>query len=428
MTDRTGELLPELQNYTLPGMNLGGNFIYPNYGGRSILNIPATVCNLLGVPGPGIAGPLDPQSLQGLDGPYRQVILIVMDALALHRFHQWTQEGPASIWRRLEADGLLLPLTSITPSTTSAALTALWTGRSAAEHGITGYEMWMKEYGIMVNTIFQSPIAFSNAAGSLKQAGFQPESYLPFPTLGTHLAAHKIPTYVFQHQNLLNSGLSQMLFRDTRIRAFSTSTDLWINLAEHLESRQAERSFNYVYWSEVDGFSHRYGPDNLRPQAEFASFSHALEHNLLARLSPQARRGALLLLAADHGMIETRPDPYYDLGSYPSLTRRLHIYPSGENRLAYFFVKPGQTEAVRETIDRTWPNQFTVLDPAYAVEAGLFGPGDPHPMLQDRLGDFILVAREQAYLWWARKENILHGRHGGLHPQEMLVPFLAAPL
>jgi hypothetical protein len=42
------------------------------------------------------------------------------------------------------------------------------------------------------------------------------------------------------------------------------------------------------------------------------------------------------------------------------------------------------------------------------------------------VGDLILVARGNAYLWWADKEDQLLGRHGGLHPEEMLVPFLGA--
>lgn len=124
----------------------------------------------------------------------------------------------------------------------------------------------------------------------------------------------------------------------------------------------------------------------------------------------------------------TRPDSYYDLRKHPNFTRRLHIQPTGENRLAYLYIRPGQSEAVREYIERTWPAQFKMIDAAYAVESGLFGPGAPHPGLLERVGDVIVVAKDQAYLWWANKDNLIYGRHGGLHPQEMLVPFLAVGL
>jgi hypothetical protein len=94
----------------------------------------------------------------------------------------------------------------------------------------------------------------------------------------------------------------------------------------------------------------------------------------------------------------------------------------------YLFVRPGQTEAVREYLQRTWPNQFSVIDPGYAVESGLFGPGSPHPFLADRLGDMVVIARGDAYLWWDARDNRMIGRHGGLHPDEMLVPFLTVRL
>ena len=58
----------------------------------------------------------------------------------------------------------------------------------------------------------------------------------------------------------------------------------------------------------------------------------------------------------------------------------------------------------------------------------LFGPGTPHPRLSDRLGDLIVAAHDDAYLWWAEKENPLVGRHGGLSAEEMIVPLLSVAL
>jgi hypothetical protein len=184
----------------------------------------------------------------------------------------------------------------------------------------------------------------------------------------------------------------------------------------------------WVYWGEIDHLSHFYGPGDERVRGELVDFAAALRRHFLDPLDPSVRRETLFILMADHGQVVTRPDPHYDLRNHPGLTRRLHILPTGENRLAYLYIKPGQGEAVREYIQRTWPNQFVMLDPVYAVEAGLFGPGKPHPQLLDRLGDLLVVARGNAYLWWSPSEDHLFGRHGGLSPEEMLVPFLASRL
>ena len=104
------------------------------------------------------------------------------------------------------------------------------------------------------------------------------------------------------------------------------------------------------------------------------------------------------------------------------------MLPTGENRLAFLYIKPGKTEAVKEYIQAEWPEQFTLIDPEAAVNSGLFGPGEVHPGIYDRLGDLIAAARGNAFWWWANKENPLIGRHGGLSEEEMLVPFLTARL
>jgi hypothetical protein len=127
-------------------------------------------------------------------------------------------------------------------------------------------------------------------------------------------------------------------------------------------------------------------------------------------------------------MITTATDGLYDLRNHPEFLRCLHLPPTGENRLAYLYLRPGYTEAARQYLESAWPGQFDVLDSTQAVEAGLFGPGTPHPNLFERVGDYIVVARGNAYLWWANKDNRMLGRHGGLHSEEMLVPFLATSL
>lgn len=423
MSDLTSFLLPRLRAHRLPGLDLGGEFVYPKYADQSILNLPGSVCRWLGIPDFG-APALIPEILGPLGENAQRVILILMDALALHRLQRWMADGTAPIWGRLAEEGLLAPLTSITPSTTSAALTSLWTGRSAAEHGVAGYELWLKEYGVVTNMIAHAPINFQGDMGSLSKAGFRPETFLPFKTFGTHLAEQGVQPYAFQHHTILRSGLSQMFFRDVDTQPVGTPADLWVNVRQLIESRPHERQYIWVYWGEVDHLSHFYGPDDERVAAEFHAFSEAMLYSFINRLSPAARRGTILLLTADHGQIHTHKSPRYEVSNHPELVQQLPLMPTGENRLMYLFQRPGRPNGVRDYFESTWPGEFAALEPALAVEKGLFGPGQPHEHLFDRLGDWVMAARSDAYLWWADKENRLVGRHGGLSPEEMLVPLL----
>jgi hypothetical protein len=434
MPDSTNQLIENIRDHRLQNFFLGDEFVYPAYNGLSLLNVPSGICRWMGAP-PLSASPLAPGILERFTGDdkgrFRRVVLVLVDALGLYSLRRWLEADKSLVWHSLIEDGMLAALTSIVPSTTSSALTSLWTGRSTAEHSIAGYEMWMKEYGLVANMILHSPISFTGSpgsAGSLSMAGFQPDTFLPYPTLGMHLAVHGIKSFAFQHLGIARSGLSKMFFKEVDVHPFRTAAEMWINLRTLLESQPEERMFVWVYWGEIDSLSHRYGPEDERPLAEFSTFSTAFEKFFLSRLSASARENTLFILCADHGQVETQPNPHYDLRSHPNLSRRLHILPTGENRMMYLFNRPGQGEAVREYLERTWPRQFSLFDPRQAVEAGLFGPGVPHPLLLDRLGDLAATGRSRAYLWWSQKDNLLVGRHGGLSPEEMLVPFLAVRL
>lgn len=427
MPDLTQELIPTLKSYRLPGLDLGGDLVYPDYGGRSLLNVPSSICRWLGVPTLS-AEPLDPRYTQTLGSKYQNVILILIDALALETLITLVKSDSLPAWRKLAEKGILAPLTSIAPSTTASALTSLWTGAGVVAHGVVGYEMWMKEYGMVVNTILHAPMSFQGDAGSLRKAGFNPETFLESILLGTHLSNYGIQVNAFQHHSITHSGLSRMLLKDVSVNPFRTQSDLWVNTRRVFENDPNSKKFIWIYWGEVDYLSHNYGPNDDRTISELINFSTSFEYLFLNQLKPEFKGDTLLLMMADHGQIKTRPDRHYDLSNHPNLVRRLHMMPTGENRLAYLFLRPGQGEAVREYIARTWPGQFSFLDPIFAVESGLFGPGELHPRLFDRLGDLILVSKSEAFLWWSSKSDHLMGRHGGLSADEMLIPFIAADL
>lgn len=427
MLDLTSERLPLLRAGRVDGLDLGDGFVYPNYSGNSIVNVASSVCALLGLPGLG-APALDAALLAPLGGGIKRVVLILMDALALHRLQAWL-EDEATVWRRVADGGVLAPLTSICPSTTCAALTSIWSGRTAREHGIMGYEMWLKEYGVVANMILHSPMALKQV-GVLEQAGFEPDKYLPWQTLGEHLKAHGVEAHAFQPASIVRSGLSRMFMRETKIHGFHTPSELWVGVRKFLETSTAERLFVWVYWGQVDHFSHVHGPDEEQARAEFGVFSREFERLFFEKLASAARRDTAVILMADHGQVTTPKAERYWLKNHPKLAQRLHILPTGENRLLYLYPQAGGAGAVRRYVESAWGDDFVLCESREVAESGLFGPRavPMHANLLERIGDFTVFARKQAYLWWGAVENPLIGRHGGLTEQEMVVPFLAGRL
>lgn len=428
MPELNQKILQMIKNSPLPGLDLAPELISPQYDGYSIFNIPSTAASLLDTPDFNSA-PLAQELIQPIQGKAKNIIVILLDALGYLQFKKWLAEVPDLIWNKLQVDGILAPLTSICPSTTCAAITTYWTDSAPTEHGIMGYEMWLKEYGITANMIEHKPITYRAPGGDLSLAGFDPENFLTVSSITDKYLQSAVETHAFQHYAIINSGLSRMFMRDADRHGISTATDMWISIRELLESRQESKKYIWAYWDKLDSISHFHGPESERARAELLTFSKVFEEYFLRKLDPALKKDTVVILTADHGQITTdRDDEDFHLKNHPEFNDLLILNPTGENRLAYLHIKPGKVEDVKNYIHQAWPDQFELIDPNQAVKAGLFGPGEPHPEIYNRIGDLIAAAKGNAYWWWANKENPLIGRHGGLSAEEMLVPFLAARL
>lgn len=423
MPDLTEATLARLRANTFPEVELEAGAVAPAYDGLSLLNLPASLVRWLGAAPfnhPGV----DLAELDELARDVDQILVILVDALGFDQFVNWVQEI-APQFQPLLDQGLLAPLTSVVPSTTSSALTTLWTGLSPIEHGILGYELYLKEYGLVANMITHNPASIEHGGGLLYQAGMDPENFLPGQTVGERLREAGVESHAFLHASIANSGLSRMHYPKVQRHSFYAFADLWVSVRHLLQSRLETKRLVWVYYGGLDTASHRYGPGSEQAALDFSLLAQSMQASIFAKHHQSDMPATLFLMLSDHGQIKSHPDPFYDLSQHPNLARRLVLPPTGESRLAYLYPRPGQAEAVDEYLHRTWPNQFLNYPSSYLIEKGLFGPGAPHPMAASRLGDRTLVSQGEAYLWWAARENYMHGRHGGLSPAEMLVPLLA---
>lgn len=420
-------LLNKLERFSLDGIPKRDGEIHPHYGGYSIANLPASMLDWLGVPAP-VNNPLAGEIQSALKQKYRHIIFLLVDGLKLalfQRFYTETRERTLyQAWARIFEHGLLAPLTSIAPSTTSAALTTLWTGRLPVEHGIIGYELFLKEFGLTANMIFHSVASFQNDTGSLYRAGFDPETFLPVPTLGPLLQQNGVKPFAFQHSSISSSGLSRMLLKGVESIPFESAEDLWSSVRLVQEDYQSSKTYSYIYWGGLDTFSHHNGPDSTQLYDMWLDFARSLA-GFLNPLIAHGRNDTLFVLTADHGQIATEIKYDFDLHHHPELARHLALMPTGESRLPYLFIMNGHEVEVENYLNSHWNGKFAMLPSSKVLSNGLLGTAAPHPSTLDRVGSHIVFPENNAYWWWVNKENHLLGRHGGLSRDEMLVPFFA---
>ncbi len=101
--------------------------------------------------------------------------------------------------------------------------------------------------------------------------------------------------------------------------------------------------------------------------------------------------------------------------------------PSFEPRALNLFVKDGCHERLERAFEDNFGNEFRLFTRKEALETGLFGKGEDHPLLPSLLGDNIAAAVGDIAVYnTKRKRDRYLGNHAGLTAEEMTIPLIAA--
>lgn len=411
------------------GLGLPDTFIWPRYEGYSVGNLAATVGKVLGASTPDVLPPLAPEVLGDLGEGVKRVVLLVMDALGWMQLQRAMARHAGLVFHRLAEAGRLRPITTTFLSTTNSVLSCIWTGRPPVEHGLLAFEIFLREWMMAVEAIgFSSP--FEMFSNTLMRWGYDPEAFLPVPSIGQILAAQQIATVVVTANQYTATPLSLMHHRGAlEVRGYYTASDFWLTLRRTLEQHRGKRMLVGGYWSPVDSLAHKYGPEDESGDAEIWTIGAAMEEIFLNRLAPEDRAGTLLLMTADHGQILTSRRNTVLLSDHPALRDLLWMPPLGEGRVPFFYVRHGAFEAAWDYLHAHFGDLFVFLTREQVLESGLLGSAQPYAEVPFRLGDIIGIAKSDGGFAVSKADlDRLAGRHGALTDREMLVPLLAARL
>ena len=325
-----------------------------------------------------------------LDKGYQNVVLMLFDGMGMDSLEHFLPED--SFMR----SHLVRPISSVFPSTTTAATTSIVSGLTPYEHGWLGWSLYFKEIDKIVD-LFPNTIKDSNAVPAAEY--HVAEKYLPYETIG---------------QAITRAGQGRM--------------EIVSNFEGHIVARHSElfktvrqlcgepgRKFIYAYWFQPDAIMHKTGCYSKQSKEAVVRINKSVKE-LCAALSD-----TLVIVIADHGHINTR---YQFVTDTPELVDMLVRPVAVEGRATAFYVKEECKAQFPEEFAKEFGENFLLLSREEVVAKKLFGDGVQNPRFLESIGDYLAVAVSDVAIAYSQKSKLFVSNHAGLTEQEMNVPLI----
>ena len=348
------------------------------------------------------------KSLESLDKElekkYRNVVFMVLDGMGEHILNRMSPRG---YFNSNKVDCV----TSVYPSTTTAALTTYYAGRPPYETGWIAWSQYFKEYG--------------RAMDMLKHT----ESYLgdSYPKANLDVFA-EVVNYetIFEKIEKASPRIKayeiEPTYADKRAKR-SIRADSIEEIVDSIEMlcKNPDEKFVFAYCVCPDGLLHKYGASS----DEAKEFILDAE-NKIQELEQKLSDDTIIIISADHGHKDI--EKAYTLLDYPEIQECLIMPPSLESRVVTFWVKENMRKEFEERFNKVFKDEFWLMTREEFLEKHFLGYGKKHPKIEEFVGNYIALSTAGSIIrletFLAEGKKVKKSTHCGLSKDEMEVPVI----
>lgn len=336
---------------------------------------------------------------------YKNIIFLVLDGLGEHILNNISKDG---FLKNNQIDCV----TSVYPSTTTAALTTYYSGKSPYETGWIAWSQYFKEYGRAIDMLSHK------------------ESYMREPLKNPNLDVFKdVVHYESIYERIEEASPNVKAYeiqpdyaeRRAKRSIRANNIDELIMNIEDLCQKQ-DNNFIFAYSDNPDGLLHKYGTDS----EEVKTFVKEAEEKI-QKMCNNFDDDTILIISADHG--HKNIEKSYTLLDYPEIQECLIMPASLESRVLTFWVKEDMKEIFVKRFNKIFENEFWLMTKEEFLDKYHFlGYGDKHYKIDDFIGNFVALSvagsmiRLETFL--IEGKPIKKSTHCGLSKEEMEVPVI----
>ncbi|MBQ8299725.1 MAG: alkaline phosphatase family protein [Clostridia bacterium] len=339
-----------------------------------------------------------------LEKRYKNVILLILDGMGEHILNNISPNG---FLNRNKID----VITSVYPSTTTAALTTYYAGKPPYETGWIAWSQYFKEYGRAVDMLKHRE---SYKGESLEDARMNVfENIVNYKTIFDQIEEASPNTNVFEVMPEYSERRAKNSIKANDIDEVIDSLKILTSLPND--------NFIMAYCDNPDSILHKYGTDSIEAK------DYLLEtEEKIKRFSEELEENSIIIISADHG--HKNIEKAYTLLDYPEILECLITPPSLESRTVAFWVKEEMKDAFVERFNSHFKNEFWLMSREEFLSKNLLGFGEKHPKTDDFIGNYIALSTSSSIIrletFLAEGKKVKKSTHCGITKEEMEVPVI----
>lgn len=373
---------------------------YPDYN-NSILNLITSILKYYHVT-------TNHTSLEILDKKlekrYKNIVFLILDGMGEAILNNTSKDG-------LFKENEVKCITSVYPSTTTAALTTYYSGKPPYESGWIAWSQYFKEYGRAIDMLshkesYQDDSLKNIRLNVFKEVVNYESVFEKIEKASPNVKAYEImPDY--------SDRKSKRSLRANNIEEICNHIELICN--------NTNENFIMAYCDNPDGLLHKYGTKSNEVKNFIIETEDKIKH-IRDKLSDDT----LIIISADHGHKDI--EKVYSLLDYPEIQDCLIMPASLESRVLTFWVKEDKRQEFEELFNQNFSKDFLLLTREEAFEKHLLGFGKKHKKIDDFIGNYLALSISDSIIkletYLSEGKSVKKSTHCGLTKEEMEVPLI----
>ncbi len=376
------------------------NIIFPDYE-HSILNLINTILKYYHVE---TKYSSLPKLEKILAKQYKNIVLLLLDGMGENLIKNISPNG---FFSKHHQD----VITSVCPSTTTAAITTYYSGKPPIETGWIAMSQYFKEYGRAMEMLRKVESYTGEKISNARMDVFDLVKYVP----------------IYEQIEKENPNVKAYEINPTFCEARSKrnekadTIDLMCDAIQAICKRQ-DHNFILAYSADPDGILHKYGCNS----EEVRTFIKETEEKIEEMCKQLQGSDTLFILSADHGHKDIKT--VYSVLDLEEIQDCISMPPSLESRAVTFWVKEGKKEKFEKFFRTKLKDEFLLFTKEEFLNKHFLGYGTMHKKIDDFLGNYIALSISDSIIKLetniSKEKANKKSTHCGLTKEEMEVPLI----